>query len=106
MTETMLTEDELLNENLAELFGLDTTTTPETGDIKVTQEQKDPQPADGAQAAPENTNEKVVNLEKTRVERPQGIKRLKENHRARCAADIQPRDIDWFWNPYLPRGML
>jgi len=31
---------------------------------------------------------------------------LAENHRARCAADIQPRDIDWFWKPYLPRGML
>ena len=25
---------------------------------------------------------------------------------ARCAAQIEPRDIAWFWKPYLPRGML
>jgi RecA-family ATPase len=25
---------------------------------------------------------------------------------ARCAASIEPRDIAWFWKPYLPRGML
>jgi hypothetical protein len=26
--------------------------------------------------------------------------------RARCAAAIEPREIAWFWKPYLPRGML
>ena len=26
--------------------------------------------------------------------------------RARSAATIEPREIFWFWKPYLPRGML
>jgi hypothetical protein len=26
--------------------------------------------------------------------------------RARRASDIEPREIAWFWKPYLPRGML
>src|SRR5215471_19026921 len=104
MTERLFTEDDLLTENFAEFET--PTTTPEPGDTTMTRAQEeDPGPADG-QDAEQSTGAEVVNLDKARAEKPKGIKRLAENHRARCAADIQPRDIDWFWKPYLPRGML
>jgi RecA-family ATPase len=114
MTDIPLNEADLMSENLAELFGLDTTTTPETGAIEVTREQEDPRAADAQLTTEEqcaadgsDTNAaEVVDLAEARAAKPQGIKRLAEKHRARCAAEIQPRDIDWFWKPYLPRGML
>ena len=90
MTDIPLNEADLMSENLAELFGLDTTTTPETGAIEVTREQEDPRAADAQLTTEEqcaadgsDTNAaEVVDLAEARAAKPQGIKRLAEKHRA------------------------
>ena len=108
MTDRLFTEADLLTENFADFDEFETPTiTPEPGDTTMPRAQEeDPRPADTLPTVEEpadaGTDAQVVNLEEARAAKPKGIERLAEKHRARCAANIEPRDIDYFWKPYLP----